>query len=132
MAYEIPGFSFSPIAGESFATAQYKFAVLSANNTAIIGTNLTDIPCGVIQDKAPINAPSTVMVTGITKLQVGAGGALAAGNLVGCDAEGCGVVVDPDGANDYYYVGQCIEGAAANGIATVLINCATPVIQSGS
>jgi len=132
MAYEIPGFKFSPIAGESVVAAQYKFAKLSADNTVSIGTDLTDIPCGVIQNDVAINGAVEVMVSGISKVLVGAGGAVTAGQLIGCDAEGCAVVVDPDGASDYYYVGQVVEGAAANAYCTALINCATPVIQSGS
>jgi hypothetical protein len=132
MAYEIPGFKFTAKAGESLATAQYKFAKLSADDTVSIGTDLTDILCGIIQNDCGADGAAEIMADGISKLKVGAGGALAAGNLVGCDAEGCGVVVDPDGANDYYYVGQVIRGAAAGELCTVLFNCMTPVIQSGS
>jgi hypothetical protein len=132
MAYEIPGFSFSPIAGESVVTAQYKFAKLSGDNTVSIATELTDLPCGIIQNDVAINGAVDVMVSGISKLLVGAGGAVTAGQLIGCDGEGCAIVVDPDGATDYYYVGQVIEGAAASTYCTVLFNCANPVIASGS
>lgn len=132
MAYEVPGFKMTLVAGEAMATAQYKFARITANNTASIGTDLTDIPCGVIQNSPPSGAAVEIMVTGISKIKVGAGGAVVAGNLIGCDAEGCAVAVDPDGVNDYYYVGQVLEGAGAGEICTALVNCATPVIQSGS
>ncbi len=132
MAKEIPGFSFTAIAAASFAAAQYKFAKISADNTVALGTDLTDIPCGIIQNDCASGGAAEIMVSGISKLLVGAGGAVTAGMLVGCDAEGCAVEVDPDGANDYYYVGQVLEGAAASAYCTVLFNCATPVIQSGS
>jgi hypothetical protein len=132
MAYEIPGFKLTMIAGEALTAAQYKFAKISDDNEIKIGTDLTDIPCGVIQNNCASGGSAEIMVSGVTKLLVGAGGAVTAGKLIGCDAEGCAVEVDPDGANDYYYCGQVLEGAGASEYCTALINCATPVIQSGS
>lgn len=132
MAREQAGFQMSINAGESLTACQYKFVKISANNTVVMGTDLTDIPCGVLQNNPPNGAAAEIMVSGITKLKVGAGGSVAASNLIGCDAEGCAVVVDPDGTNDYYYVGQVIEGASAGELCTALINCATPVISSGA
>jgi hypothetical protein len=132
MAYEIPGFSFTAVAAEAMTAAQFKFAKISADNAVSIGTDLTDIPCGVIQNDPASGAGAVILVSGISKILVGAGGAVVAGNFIGCDAEGCAVVVDPDGASDYYYVGQVLIGAAAGEYCTALINCATPVIQSGS
>lgn len=132
MAYEIPGFKLTLAAGETLTTHQYYFAKISADNTVVMATDLTDIPVGIIQNTAANGGAVELMVSGVSKLIVGAGGAISAGQLVGCDADGKGIVVDPDGANDYYYVGQAISGGAAGEIISVLINCATPVIQSGS
>ena len=132
MAYEIPGFKYTLTAGEALTAAPYKFAKISADNTASIGTDLTDIPCGVIQNDCASGDAAEIMASGITKILVGAGGAVVAGNLIGCDAEGCAVVVDPDGTSDYYYCGQVLIGASAGEYCTALINCMTPVIQSGS
>lgn len=132
MAYEVPGYKLTMVAGEDLTACQHKFVKISANDTVVMATELADIPCGVLQNNPPSGGAAEIMVTGISKLKVGAGGALAAGNLVGGDAEGCGVVVDPDGATDYYYVGQIVLGASAGEICSALINCATPVIASGS
>jgi len=132
MAYEIPGFKFTAEAAASFTTSQYKFVKFSADNTVALGTDLTDIPCGILQNNPAQYGAAEIMANGISKLLVGAGGAVTAGQFIGCDAEGCAVVIDPDGASDYYYVGQVIEGAGASELCTVLFNCMTPVIQSGS
>lgn len=132
MAYEIPGFNISLVAAESMASAQFYFAKVSGDNGAAICTELTDMPCGVIQNKPASGGAAEIMVMGVTKVLVGAGGALVAGNLVGCDADGKAVAVDPDGTSDYYWVGQCLEGAAAGEYATILINAANPCIQAGS
>lgn len=132
MAYEKPGFAITLVAGATLASCQYKFAKISADDTCVMATDLVDIPVGIIQNNPVSGLAAEVMVSGISKLLVGAGGALAYGEFVGCDAEGCGVTVDPDGTSEYYYVGRVLQGAAANCIATVLINCATPVLTAGS
>lgn len=132
MAIEIPGFKFTAVAGEDLSSKQYYFVKISADDTVVMATELTDIPCGILQNAPAEGQAAEIMVTGISKLIVGAGGDLAAGNLVGCDADGKGVVVDPDGTDDYYYTGQCFVAGAASETCSVLINCATPVIQSGS
>lgn len=132
MAYELPGFKITMVAGEDLSACQHKFVKISANNTVVMATELTDIPCGVLQNAPPSGGAAEIMVTGVSKVKVGAGALVAFGNLVGCDAEGCAVVVDPDGASDYYYVGQVLAGAGIGETCSVLINCATPVITSGS
>lgn len=131
MAIELQGFKFTAIAGESLAAKQYHFMKLSADMTVIGCAALTDIPCGVLQNNPVSGLAAEIMVYGITKVVAGAG-AIAATNLIGTDADGHAVVVDPDGAADNYYCGQVCLGAGANEIASALIDCASPVIQSGS
>jgi hypothetical protein len=131
MAIELQGFKFTAIAGEALSAKQYMFMKLSADMTVVGTTALTDVPCGVLQNNPPIGGAAEVMVYGITKILAGVG-ALAAGNLVGCDAAGTAVVVDPDGVADNYYVGQIVIGCGAGEIGSALVNCASPVIQSGS
>jgi len=130
MAIELQGFKFTAIAGESLTAKQYMFMKLSADMTVVGTAALTDIPCGVLQNNPPIGGAAEVMVYGITKIV--AGGALTAGNLIGCDAAGTAVVADPDGVADSYYVGQVVIGCGAGEIGSALVNCASPVIQSGS
>lgn len=131
MAIELQGFKFTAIAGASLASAQYHFVKLSADMTVIETAALTDIPCGVLQNNPPSGGAAEVMVYGITKIVAGAA-PIAAGNLIGCDAAATAVVVDPDGAADNYYVGQVVIGCGAGEIGSALVNCASPVIQSGS
>lgn len=131
MAIELSGFKISAIAGENLSNMQYHWVKISANNTVLMATELTDMPCGILQNNPVEGLAAEIMVIGISKLQLHAG-AIAFGVLVGTDGDGHGITVDPDGANDYYYCGQIIMGAGANEIASALINCAAPVIQSGS
>lgn len=132
MAIELQGFKFTAIAGEAMTNYQYHWMKLSADMTVVRCTALTDIPCGILQNNCASGLAAEVLVFGISKLMIGTGGAMTFGQLVGTDANGEGIVVDPDGANDYYYCGQIVLGAGASEIGSALINCATPVIQSGS
>jgi len=131
MAIELQGFKFTAIAGADLSTNQYNFMKISANMTVVVCAALTDIPVGVLQNNPPSGGAAEIMVSGITKIVTA--GALTAGNLVGCDAAGLAVSVNPDGVADNYYVGQIVIGTGgANEIGSALINCANPVIQSGS
>ena len=131
MAYENQGKKITAIAGANLALAQYHFVMISADNTVVQCAAVTDIPCGVLQNNPAAGLAAEVQVDGITKILAGAA-PLVAGNLIGTAIGGAADVIDPDGANDLYYCGQVIQGAGAGEIASALINCATPVIQSGS
>jgi hypothetical protein len=131
MAIELQGFKFTAIAGADLSEKQYHFMKLSANMTVVACAALIDIPCGVLQNNPPSGGAAEVMVYGITKIVTAA--ALSAGALIGSNADGHGVAVDPDGVADNYYVGQVvISTGGANEIGSALVNCASPVIQSGS
>lgn len=131
MAIELQGFKFSAIAGSSLAAYQYHFVKLSANMTVIPCSAVTDIPCGVVQNSPPSGGAAEVMVYGITKLVAPS---LTAGDLVGTTVTATGIVCDPDAGGDIYYVGQCLigTGAGAAEVASVLIDCASPVIVAKS
>lgn len=133
MAIELQGFKFSAIAGEDLSAKQYHFMKLSANMTVVGCAATTDIPCGVLQNNPPSGGAAEVMVYGITKIVTAVVTGLAAGTLLGTDANGHAVAIDPDGNDDLYYCGQVvISTGGANEIGSALVNCATPVIQSGS
>ena len=131
MAIELQGFKFTAIAGESLSTYQYHFMKLSADMTVVKCSATTDIPCGVLQNNPPILGSAEVMVYGITKIL---GASLTAGMLIGTHTDGHAVEIDPDGGADLYICGQVLigTGAGAGEIASALINCANPVIQSKS
>ena len=131
MAFELQGFKFTAIAGENLTAKQYHFMKLSANLTVVGCSAVTDIPCGVLQNNPVATGSAEVMVYGITKLVAPS---LTAGNLVGTSNTGTGVVITPTAVGSIYYAGQCIIGTGAGSaeVASVLINCATPIITSGS
>ena len=127
MAYEIPGKVISLICGAvSLAAMQYHFVKLSADNTVVICAAVTDIPVGVLQNKPGIGKAAEVMIFGVSKLIVGAAGALTYGLAVGTDASGhasSSLVTD----TTCYNVGRVLQGAAVGALCTATINCLNPV-----
>ena len=128
MAWEIPYGKATYRAHADLRLCQFHYVKFTAatNDEVELCSAATDIPCGILQNAPNTGEPAEVMHIGISKVRVGAGGAIAAGNLVGTDAAGhC----DPKIAGvdvTEYIVGQCIEGAAANAIGTVTINGLNP------
>ena len=131
MAIELQGFKFTAIAGADLSAKQYHFVKISADMTVTVCAALTDIPCGVLQNAPPQYGAAEVMVFGISKVVTAA--AIAYGVQVGCDANGHAILVDPDGALDYYYCGiMVVSTGGASEIGSALINCAAPVITAKS
>ena len=123
MAWEQPGFKVTMIAHADLSAAQYHFVQLVADNEVDLCVNLTDKVFGILQN-APtaLGQPAEVMLMGVSKLRVGAGGAIGVGDSVGTDAASEGVT-KADGVNVTHYVPAiCLEGAAAGAIASVFIN----------
>ena len=131
MALEQPGFLIGVEAGENMTAMQHTLVMISADMTVIQTNAATDIPCGILQNTPNVGEAASVMVAGISKLISGAGG-LTAGSLVGPAADGKGIIADPDGAAEAYYFGQVLIACAENEKASVLINCAVPVLTAGS
>lgn len=126
MAYEIPGKVITFICGAvSLAAQQFHFVKLSADNTVVVCSGVTDVPVGVLQnDPDAAGKAAEVMIYGVTKLQVGAV-ALTYGLAVGTNATG-EAVTELVGETTHYNVGRVIEGAVASGICTAMINCLNP------
>ena len=125
MAYEVPGFKLSLVAGESLASAQYKFVKLNSSGQVIVPTGVTDIPVGVLQNAPASGEIAEVMVCGVSKLQGDAD--LTKGNQIGTSADGQAAAYVAGTDTTKYVVGQVLEdNAAAGGLITALINCANP------
>jgi hypothetical protein len=131
MAIELQGFKFTAIAGEDLSAKQYHFMKISGNMTVVTCDGLGSLPCGILQNNPILGGAAEILVHGISKVVTS--GAIAFGVQIGTDADGHAITVDPDGANDYYYVGIIIQSTGGGAeIGSVLMNCAKPVIQSGS
>ena len=126
MAYENPGMCVSLSAGEDLSAAQFHFVKLSADNTVILCAAVTDVPAGVLQNKpSAAGQVAEVMLWGVSKLRVGAV-ALTYGLAVGTNATG-EAVTELVAETTHYNVGRVLEGAAASGICSAMINCHNPM-----
>ena len=131
MAYQVPGFSSTLVAGENLSSSQFYFVKLSAANTVSLCSAATDIPVGELQNAPESGEAANVMHYGISKVSSNA--AITAADLIGTSSDSQAVTADPDGASEAYYVGQAITAsAAAGGLISALIDCAAPVLTSGS
>lgn len=127
MAYEgpqicIPGL----VAGADYSAAanQYKFVKMSAAKTVVLCTGVTDKPIGVLQNTPASGAAATVCCIGVTKVQGDAD--LGYGDSVGTSSDGQAAPYVAGTDTTKYIVGLVIEdNAAAAGLATVVINCAS-------
>lgn len=133
MAWECPVLMLPGlIAGSSFATGngynstgQFLFVKMSANDTVVPCSALTDIPLGVAQTNPASGDAIAVMVMGVSKVYVGAGGlTIDSDTFVGTDAQGKAVMKRPtsSGANYGNYVrGIALETANAGELGTILL-----------
>ena len=86
MAYEIPGFSFTLVAGEDLRSSQFCAVDISQAGKAVLPVQGARA-VGVIQNKPDDGEAATVVVTGITKAWIGTGG-IGAGDNVTVDDDG--------------------------------------------
>lgn len=111
------------VAGESLAGKRYHFVKISADNTIVACTAVTDVPIGVLQSNPAAGQEAEVVISGITK--VIADEALTAGAAIGTSADAQAQVVVVGTETTVYLVGRVIAGAGAAGrVATAVIDCA--------
>lgn len=111
------------VAGESLATKRYHFVKLSADNTVVACTAVTDVPIGVLQNNPASGSECEVVIVGITK--VIADEALTFGNAIGTSADAQAQAVTVGTETTVYLAGRILAGAGAAGrVATAVINCA--------
>ena len=125
MAFEIPGFTFTRVAGADLSSSQYYFVKLSTTDTVIVCAAATDIPIGILQNAPTSGQEATIMVTGISK--VSADAALAIGQLIGTAADGQADAKTVGTDTTEYVVGNVLVAAGAAGeMATTTVNCLNP------
>lgn len=119
MAYESPQICATFIAGESLASAQYKFVKLNGtDNTVVICAGATDIPIGVVQNNPASGGAATVCIFGLTKVQGDEN--LTAAQRVGTSADGQAAVYTVSDTTKHL-VGHVVFGnSTAAGLATIL------------
>jgi hypothetical protein len=123
MAFENDVMDVSLLTATDLSLYQYHFVKMSADNTVVICAHATnDNPIGILQNKpvgtsaAPVVA--RVRLMGVSRAIVGAGGAVAFGELVGTDAIGEALTKT---ANKTKYLGVVLEGGSAAETASVLL-----------
>lgn len=132
MAWEVPILQLPKgIAGSDFSTGngykgtgQYLIVKLSADNTYVPCTAVTDHPAGISQTNPKSGGALAVMAFGVSKVMTGSGG-LTAGQEYGTDASGLAVAkttLQTGGALDNYVLGFCLEAGAAGALATVTVS----------
>ena len=125
MAWTIPGFSFTRVAGADLSSAQYKYVKLSTTDTVILCAAATDVPIGILQNAPASGAEATIMVTGISKVSSDA--ALSIGNQIGTSADGQADAKTAGSDTTDYVVGVVLEASSGAGaLATATVNCLNP------
>lgn len=125
MAWTIPGFTFTRVAGADLSSSQYYFVKLSTTDTVIACAAATDVPIGILQNAPTSGQEATIMVTGISKVSSNA--ALTIGNLIGTSGDGQADAKTAGTDTTEYVVGVVLEatGGAAE-LATCTVNGLNP------
>lgn len=112
-------------ASADLSAKQFYFVKVSGNNTVTVCAAATDKPIGVLQNAPASGGAAEVLCVGVTKVSSDA--ALTAGNLIGTSGDGQADAKTPGTDTTEYVVGSVIYGSgAAGGLATAVINCASP------
>lgn len=125
-AYEMPGFSYSLIAGEDLTGSQFCGVDIDSSGKAVLPTEGGRC-IGILQNKPDEDQVATLVYDGISKCSIGVTGVVAGNN----------VTVDDDGtiiqaaANDES-VGVALQTHAAGEMGTVLIHFGIGAQSQGS
>lgn len=93
MAYEIPGFKFTLASGANLSAAsnQYRWVQVDSGSLAILSGANDELTVGVLQNTPALGVEAEIMATGVSKIRAADATALAAGALIGPDANGLSV-----------------------------------------
>lgn len=106
-----------PASGD-LSAHQWKFMTVNSSGQAALQTTVNGRVVGVLQnDPAAAGREAEVAVAGVVKVLVG-GTAVAAGDEVEVTAAGLALTAAGTGSN---IVGICLVGAAAGGLAEILL-----------
>lgn len=125
MAYEGPQIKIPGLTASADLSAKQHYLVkMSGAKTVTVCAATTDKPIGVLQNAPTSGQEAEVCVFGVTKVNSDAN--LAAGDSIGCAADGQAAAYTVTDTTKYI-VGTIIEdNAAAGGLSTAVINCANP------
>jgi len=116
-------FRISLEAAADLSALQYYFVKVDANGKAAVCAAVTDIPCGVLQNKPTSGQAAEITVAGETKVSSDA--ALTAANVIGTAADGQAAAYAAGSDTTKYLVGQMlVSTGGADVIGTAIINCA--------
>jgi len=113
-------------AAADLSTKQFYFVKLTAANTVDVCSGLTDVPCGVLQNKpSAAGRPAVVRMFGISKASADA--AITVGALIGTSGDG---QADPKTVSTdatHYVVGVALTACSNAGeIIEISLNCMNP------
>jgi hypothetical protein len=111
-------------ANADLSAKQYLFVKIVTGSKVDVCSAATDVPCGVLVDKPKSGDTSQVQVTGLGKVK--AGGTIAAGDLLGTDANGAAVKLTVGTDTTKYVVAQALEAAVTGDYFEILLNALTP------
>ena len=125
MAFELPGYAFSRVAGEDLSDHQYRFVKLDGSGNVVKVTAITDEPVGVLQNDPGSGEEATILATGISKLV--ADSAISIGDELGTSADGEADTIASGTDTTVFKVGKALQAAAGAGtIFSALIDCLAP------
>ena len=113
MAWTIPGFTFTRVAGADLRALQYYYVKLSTTDTVVVCAAATDVPIGILQNAPTSGQEAVIMATGISKVNSNA--ALSIGNLIGTAADGQADAKTAGTDTTEYVVGVVLEASSAAG-----------------
>lgn len=116
MAYEIPGFSYTLIAGEDLTGSQFCAVDIERGTGAAVLPVEGDRVVGILQNKPDDGQSCTLVQTGISKVKVGATG-IEAGDNVTCDDDG--TIIQASSGD--IIVGVAMKTNASGELGTVLL-----------
>ena len=125
MAYEIPGFKFTLVAGADLSALQYHFVKLNSSGQAVPVTAITDEPVGVLQNDPASGEEAEIMAFGISKLV--ADSAITTGDELGTSADGQADTIASGTDTTVYKVGKALQDASGAGtVFAALVDCLAP------
>lgn len=118
---KIPGLT----ASADLSAKQYYLVKMSGEKTVTVCAAATDIPVGVLQNAPKSGEDAEVVAIGVTKISGDED--LDAGDLIGTSGDGQAQAIVAGTDTTVYIVGQVLDGnTTAGGLATAIVNCASP------
>lgn len=123
MAYEIPGFQFTLVAGEDLTGSQFCAVDVERGTGQIVLPAANGRVVGILQNKPDDGESGALIESGISKVWVGATG-IEAGDDVTTDADGH-IIQATSGDSS---VGIALKTNAADELGTVLLRLTTATV----